>query len=118
VLERRDVRGGEARAPEGHREAVVPARRRGAAAELEGERAARHHPADPVELEDGRGGGGRGDRLPRFPRQDGDVVGLPPGAQESPDRRLGPARRVEESDEQDLGRALQGAHDSLSATKK
>jgi hypothetical protein len=46
------------------------------------------------------------------------VAGVHPGVQDGPGRRLGPARRVEQRDEQDLGGPLEGAHDGLTATKK
>jgi hypothetical protein len=118
VLERRDVRGGETRPPERDAEPAVSAGGGGAAAELERERAAGHHPAQAGQPEDGRGGNGPEGRPPRFPREERDVVGMQPAAQQGGDRRLGLARRVEERDEQDLGRAVEGAHDSLSATKK
>jgi hypothetical protein len=80
--------------------------------------AARHHPAHPGQPERKHTGDGLEGRPPRLSGEDRDVVGVEAAVQEGPRRRLGPARRVEERDEQDLGRTGEGAHDSPTATKK
>jgi len=86
--------------------------------ELDGEGAAGPEPAEAGQLEDEGVGDGPEGRPPRVPGEERQVVRVEPAVQEGPRGRLGPARRGEGREEQDLGRPLEGAHAGLTATKK
>jgi hypothetical protein len=86
--------------------------------ELGGEGAAGHRPPHAGQPQGSREGDGLEGRPPGFTGENGDVVRSQPAVQQGPRRPLGLVRRVEERDEQDLGRTVEGAHDSLTATKR
>jgi hypothetical protein len=118
ACEARGVRDAQAQAAERGPEPLFPAADGGAVTELDRERAAGHRPPHAGQPEGSREGDGLEGRPPGFTGEKGDVVRAQPAVQQGPRGRLGLVRRVEERDEQDLGRPVEGAHDSLIATKR
>ena len=115
-LQARDVRRAQAHAPQ--RGAKSPELTDRAGGGRPGDHAPGHDPTDTRQPENGARGDGPENRPPGLTGEDRDTARVEPAVQEGPRRRLGPVRRVEQRDEQDLGRPLEGAHDGLTATKK
>jgi hypothetical protein len=87
-------------------------------AELDRERAAGYRLPHAGQPEGRRKGDGLEGRPPGFTGEKRDLVHAQTAVQQGPRGRLGLVHRVEERDEQDLGRPVEGAHDSLIATKR
>jgi len=115
-LQARDVRRAQAHAPQGGAEPPELTDRAGG--DFPGEHAPDHDPTDTRQLENGGPGDGSANRPPAFTSEERDTACVEPAVKEGPRRRVGPVRHVEQRDEQDLGRPLEGAHDGLTATKK
>jgi hypothetical protein len=116
LLQPRDIRRAQAHPPQ--RGAEPPELTERAGGHLPGEHAPGHDPTDTRHPENGALGDRPEDRPPGGTGEDRDVARVESAVQEGPRRCLGPVRRVEQRDEQDLGRVFEGAHDGLTATKK
>ena len=116
LFQARDVGRAQAHAPQCGAEPPEITDRAGG--DFPGEHAPGHDPTDTRQPENGARGDGPENRPPGLTGEDRDTARVEPAVQEGPRRRLGPVRRVEQRDEQDLGRVFEGAHDGLTATKK